>query len=398
MSDGKKIGGYIGIFILVGVVGLPFFVGEHMTTGGIIAFSFIEACLLGLTLIWFCSYKKWISDPVIRQTWSVFMNSILYMMVIVLFSLQSEKSHYWLIPYGLFMLLLLIAFLYIPWRGTSKGTFWEWLRQFWNPDKAFGGKAFSDFANAVGVLSAIAIGVRDAGEGWFWLGQFGAFLAALVGLSLVERWTRDPSEWFLWSAGLNFSVAAFTFLSIASPIEGNLWLKIPQTVVLGLMLGIIAFHLLRWFVKLRQFTPDGYAFFFIWILILAVGAITLLWVFWIFPTPDKLPFVFSIAAIISWIVIEGFSPFQKENYSLQSDWIKMLKLLNLGRSVVIIFGNLMLLTLVFWVETQNTSPEPLFYIGISITLLATVVGILMAAWTVALRHASLSRIGRTEEP
>jgi MFS family permease len=60
-------------------------------------------------------------------------------------------------------------------------------RRIWNPRKAFGGAIFGDVANTIGVVAGMGASRLFAPAAWWWLGQVGALLALMVGLSLLWR-------------------------------------------------------------------------------------------------------------------------------------------------------------------------------------------------------------------
>ncbi len=373
-----------------------------MTTGVIIVGSVAGAFLLGLLLVWILRRVGAITSPVIYQAAMVALGTIICMLLVVLVSLSCQLNHFVLILYAAMMLALVGFYLYSLVMATSTrraGQVPDIVRQFWSVQKAFGGGVFGDFANSVGILSGLgAYQLSNAGEGWFWLAQFAAFLAALVGLSLGMRWILEASsilegapKWTRWYALLNFAVGAFTFLSITSPTESasldtvnllrHLLLKVPQTVVLALMVINLLFFI-WWFWINRDDTHRYHALYLPWILmfLLAGGAIAALWIFQNTKTPNWLPAFFGCGAILSWVVIEFLSAIQN-----RGELVKVL------RSGSIILGNLAMLYLVIWVAVENPSTYGgvhwfLFSEAILLTILATLVGIILAARVVARRH------------
>ena len=406
-----------GAIVLIGTEVALIYVFFELTEWEKGMLGVIWACLIGWIFVW--TYGK--IDPqaaafyqVSIQTVKISLLAIFGMSVVFLLSNLIKYHLLWLILYGLYMLLLFCAYRSALWGG-HKGAFWGGLREFWNPKKTFGGGAFGDFANMTGVLSTIALGVSNDDKSWFWMGQFAAFLAALVGLSLVERSIQKASEElkaskeFLRCAGLNFSVGAFMFLSLICPsgameeLLRNWWLKGFQIFVLALMFSIIAW---KWqkFWKLRQFTNLFDAFFFFWIPLLVVGAIVTLVLFQIYIAPSWLWAIFSALAIFFWIILEFFnflSPpvlpqapdiivksVYKESVGVREIVLKWIWRI---RCTGIIIGNVPIIILTILIAIDDSFKNKPFVGDIMIVTviflgLATFLGITMAAYKVAERH------------
>ncbi len=105
-------------------------------------------------------------------------------------------------------------------------------------EKGLGGSIFGDIANMLGVFAGIGAyrlvsGNPSLTKTWWWIGQFGAFLAAIVSISLLWRWANTPdlpngqlntnsSEYKQkWPALFNWAVAAFTIISLYAPTTSN---------------------------------------------------------------------------------------------------------------------------------------------------------------------------------
>jgi hypothetical protein len=374
----------------------------------IIAGIVVVLCLIGLVIVWISLKNE--ARKKARRTWNVTLLLIIVMMLIIGFSLPLQSESYgWLGGYLPFLLVFLFMYL-----NSLFGMFTfdncPILRAIWNPRKGLGGGAFGDFANTVGVLAGVgAYQLSQAGEGWFWLGQFAAFLAALVGLNLGLRWIREP-QWIVddrtvpcflcthwWSACGNFAVGAFTFLAIISQSAQN-----TATVVLlrslwlfGIQMVLLLFPI--WILTLRQYfldsginTPPRCPFYFLctFISILVLGAIACLIIFQNNLAPSCMNPVFGIAAMVAWISME-LGTIIKISHTVY-DWKDLLKLI---RSLDIVIGNLALIAVVCWVATQSPTPttyEPgqwfLFCGAIVLAVHATVGGIMLSAHDVVDRR------------
>jgi glucan phosphoethanolaminetransferase (alkaline phosphatase superfamily) len=107
------------------------------------------------------------------------------------------------------------------------------ISRIWNWDKALGGTVLADTANAIGVLGGIGAHAVFSGlDGWWWVGQFGALLAIIVGLSSFQRWLLEaPQNVANWwqsdraalqaSSILNILVGSLTLLSLMLPSDSN---------------------------------------------------------------------------------------------------------------------------------------------------------------------------------
>jgi len=169
-----------------------------MIAGFIVTGCVLGVCILGLLLVWILQRTNKYKEMPMDQTAPVVLFAISGMMVVVLFSLLSGLYFWSKIVYALMMLTLIGFYLYSLLKATHElgsAQAPTWLKHFWNVQKSFGGGAFGDFANTVGVLAGVgAYQLINASEGWFWLGQFGAFLAALGGLSLGVRYLHPVKE------------------------------------------------------------------------------------------------------------------------------------------------------------------------------------------------------------
>ncbi len=157
-----------------------------IVTGGKIAVGILLACGVAFIAVWYFSCKG--MTAVVTETWYRSLFHVAGMMVIIAISLQRENEEGWsFLVYGIFVVFFLIVLL-LSWIDKQI----EELSWLWNTTKGLGGGAFGDFANAIGILAGIgAYQLKDASPGWFWLGQIGAFLAMIIGLSLCLRWIRD---------------------------------------------------------------------------------------------------------------------------------------------------------------------------------------------------------------
>jgi hypothetical protein len=105
------------------------------------------------------------------------------------------------------------------------------LGEHWHiTQKGLGGSIFGDVANMIGVLTGVGAYRLVAGDphlirSWWWIGQMAAFLAGVVGLSLLWRWAiSNPGGGEgeqKWPALFNWAVAAGTLLSLYAPTPAN---------------------------------------------------------------------------------------------------------------------------------------------------------------------------------
>ncbi|MCB9423126.1 MAG: hypothetical protein H6667_25230 [Ardenticatenaceae bacterium] len=107
------------------------------------------------------------------------------------------------------------------------------ISRVWNWDKALGGTVLADTANAIGVLGGIGAHTLLSNlDGWWWVGQFGALMAIIVGISIFQRWLLEVpqanGDWWLSdratvqaSSILNILVGSLTLLSLMLPSQSN---------------------------------------------------------------------------------------------------------------------------------------------------------------------------------
>lgn len=374
-------------------------IGIYITLGA------MGGCVLGAIAVGFFVAKGWIRDRSTARAAMVWFGTIFFALVIVLSSLLGAHDRWWLFLYGSLMLLLPLFFLYSLRKATSRlrlASVPNWLKSFWNVQKAFGGGLFGDFANTIGVLAGVgAYQLSKADESWFWLGQFGAFLAALVGLSLVMRWILQSGKMqegnpksTRWYALGNFAIGIFTFLSITTPTStANLellrsWLRIVQFIALAILSLFLGFYV-YWFRVNRENTfaesPGLSVLIWFGLISLDVGSIIALIFFQIYKDLDVLQIVFGGAAILIWLFMEFGA--------LIENWRKNLAVL---RSLSIIIGCIFLFSLTIWVGSASvnnpvTEYRPsqwfLFSASLVLTTQATLAGIAMAANSTARKRA-----------
>lgn len=247
---------FLVIFFLIVSSGVIFILLQidELVTGGKIAFAVIVICLfVKIAMLIFFEGLLGAKEYKLRETtieiWNITLVSIIVLMLIVGVSMQCAPqlngSHDpgWLIAYVVLIIFLLATFLISLTRWSDKIR--DYVGYFWNPDTGLAGDDFSDFTNAVGILAGIgAYELARADEGWFWLGQFGAFLTALIGLSLTYHWiielrqSEKNTQW--WNAFGNLLCGTFTFLAIITAaidlVTGNSLIWILQVIILSILI------------------------------------------------------------------------------------------------------------------------------------------------------------------
>jgi hypothetical protein len=279
----------------------------------------------------------------------------------------------------------------------------EIFEDYWDMYKVFSGGMFGDFANTVGILSGVgAYQLKEANNGWFWLAQFAAILAALVGLSHGMRWILEAGDklesgqpkYTRWYALLNFAVGIFTFLAVATPtamtsqdmleLLRHLLLKILQWIVLVLMLvNILIYFFKYWGIWGKTGRKLGFSLW-LFMFLLAGGAIIALAIFGGTIAPNWLAAVFGGFAIFSWLAIEVMSAVQNRREN-----IKLL------RSILIILGNFFMFILLLLVSPQPEEFTPVHWMVFSFALTfligATLLGLILSAYSTAKKAARRRR-------
>ncbi len=284
-----------------------------------------------------------------------------------------------------FIIALVSALLTIRDRNPSRI-----FKGYWNMDKAFGGSVFADIANTIALLAgAGAYQITRLSPSWFWVGQFGACLAVLAGVSVALRWTMGTlyrshrlvttnpltDRWFAIG---NLAIGCFSLLALMSPVNGNDAFS-RNWVLLGMQMGVLALAvilplviILVGFYHYPRLYLDRWTWPF-WALILLVplGTVAGLIVFGTLPynVSAALPATLTDAALAVWIAMEA-----KGIYDNRSDERKVL------RGSLIMLGNLFMFPLVIWVA--STEPDTfigghwiLFTAGLNLPAIATLIGV-----------------------
>jgi hypothetical protein len=431
------IGLVVGSIILMSQPG-----SNWLVSGMKAAIVVILLCLVIGLIIWIISPFGMAS--VTSETWVRTLLHIAGMMLIIGIALQREHDDgwsavlYWIIL-GIFSFVVLLSL---------REQYIEWLKPLWNTAKGLGGGAFGDFAGAVGILAGVgAYQLQDASDGWFWLGQCGAFLAMLIGLSLSLRWIRQD-DWkkedkeapcFLfthwWYAHSTVAAGALTFMSMITqtasvdpipPLRQTAWLFWLQLIFIIILVLVVAFSLLYYFRRIyelgRNKVGDKFQFpclalrfdmlNFLNIFWTAAAGILLVWVY----TSDTIfcdwasSFFGSWATLIGVLIefgilwtaggafwdgsvfkdIQVLHPEEGEVVNPIRNWKEPLKIM---RGVDIILGNLALFVLVLWIafwDPQATDYNPvqwfLFCGAIVLMTQASLGGIILSTHDVARRR------------
>jgi len=149
----------------------------------LIAFGVIGGGLLigGLVFTTLQANNRWFTTKIVVAS------LILGVLAILFTTSVLWWSPAFLVGIGSLSLLLAIG-LFIPHLSTI-------IRRFWNPKKAFGGGAFGDIANTVGVIGGLGGSKAfPASDGWWYIGISGGFLAYIVALSLAIRFIREKES------------------------------------------------------------------------------------------------------------------------------------------------------------------------------------------------------------
>jgi hypothetical protein len=344
---------------------------------------------------------------------------------------------YWIIL-GIFSFVVLLSL---------REQYIEWLKPLWNTAKGLGGGAFGDFAGAVGILAGVgAYQLQNASDGWFWLGQFGAFLAMLIGLSLSLRWIRQDdwkkedkeapcclfTHW--WYAHSTVAAGALTFLSMIfqtastdpiPPLRQTAWLFWLQLGFIILIL-IVALSFSLQLPKILElskkkegdkplFPQIGLRYTLLLILIVVWTAVTGVLLVWIYSSDIIFAdwvssFCGAWATVIGVLIefgilwtaggafwdgsvfkdIQVLHPEEGEVVNPIRNWKEPLKIM---RGVDIILGNLALFVLVLWIafwDPQATDYNPvqwfLFCGAIVLMTQASLGGIILSTHDVAYRR------------
>jgi Ca2+/Na+ antiporter len=420
-----------GLIIALGLAISGFAFSPVTVTGWKVAGVIIVICLIIWVISAIIGAIVYYSETT-KQTWDVSLFSVIVTMVIIAFSMQCKEKNWWAFTVYIALLLVFIVFVVIslfPAAHEADQPNKVGLRKIWNPDKGLGGGGFGDFANSVGILAGVgAYQLQGADPGWFWLGQFGAALAMLIGLSLCLRWIRKAKldkknpmtddKWF--SALMPYLAGVFTFLAIILSTDSleNLvgehagWLSGLQTAFLGLMIILGAFMIYKFYESSRNF---------VWLLvgIVASNLICIIFLITFFMLQNDIPgwmgpafgilatlFGVTLEAVSLWQVENSFitgKAFQREESFLRFETLYYLKNwkdpLRVMRGLDIVLGNLALFALVFWVcssppdptstdmQTYNPVQWFIFCGGIVLMVQASLGGIIMSANDVANDHA-----------
>ena len=271
-------------------------------------------------------------------------------------------------------------------------------KQIVNVEKAFSGVMFGDIAITIALMAgAGAYQLSNLQPHWFWLGQMGAILGVLVGLSqalrlLLTNWSYHSQQadfeakekelrFLAFSAMANMAISCLTLLALMSPIENNegfsknITLVMVQILVLLLGFLIPIAILAGFFGGLYSRRPNGkkglWIFFWISLAVETIGTAAVLLVFYsvIKQAPKELPGYLALAALVVWSAIEI--------YGLVINHVDSRKAL---RAVLIIAGNIFMVSLVIWLFFLD--PEKfiggnwiLFCAGVTLPTIATLIGI-----------------------
>ena len=154
--------------------------------------------------------------------WVLFPLTFAIILLIYATAALSEVNLFWLIILAVIvppiLILFCIAYVYQILNRPLPARL-AWLDSIWTLKKGFGGTIYGDFGNAVGALSGVGAFAANPVPTWWWVAHMGAFLAILVGFSLLLRWMQaeTDNEYDLprLLAGLfNLAVGSFTLMSI----------------------------------------------------------------------------------------------------------------------------------------------------------------------------------------
>lgn len=301
------------------------------------------------------------------------------------------------------------------------------LSEFWNSDKAFGGTVFGDFANTVGVIAGVGLyQVSNQAEGWFWLGQFGAFLAILVGLSLgLRAWdtairilagdnNAGEPAWQSAMAVGNLTIGAGTIMALMTFPQGTTTTQSFIVTVGGIWIGFlvivgIAGFRLAWLWKNVQATlPTDRARSVIKKILVGIfqGAIVLVpvaGIVWLAVTVSgqkyspEIPFRISLIPFLTWGLMELATIIKLLADRNQDRWWALF-----ARSTAILVANILMIVLVSTLDPQTNAIREnwqwaLYAIALSFAGAATLAGIHLGMLTLRTRALGrANRVGRRQ--
>jgi hypothetical protein len=275
-------------------------------------------------------------------------------------------------------------------------------------DKGLGGSAFADIANMVGVFAGIGAYRLVSGnptlvKAWWWIGQFGAFLAAVVSLSLLWRWVHPPAgspadtqKLQKFPALFNWVVATGTIVSLYSPNNDNRsFVKLDEAgangapaaiywlVLLGLLVIALAAMLIY---RRKRFFEDWQAVLVsaAFMLITIAAAITVGIAIWkAYGTDDwsVAGTVIGMIAVTAWITGELINfIFVTRDWKPVNNYIKVVEYLDWEKNLWEVVGGLGTILFIAgntWRKTDwQTMNDYLFIIAASLGFLGTLRGIL----------------------
>ncbi len=296
------------------------------------------------------------------------------LLIVIALSLFMQVSKFAAIGYVPVMAAMTAIYIYSVIAAVRKINVPNWLKEFWNVEKAFGGFIFADFASTIGLLGGVgAYRLRNQDEAWFWLGLVGALLATLVGLSLGLRsllvLDEDPAHsrvpprtsgrWMRWFALGNLLIGVFTLLSVTSPAEDVVkhtsnfdlvrapGLRWPLDFIVPLVMLNVAYFM-AWFYFDRRhnqnYTWDEHLPW--WLMAVAsLGTVIAMILNMIYVFPDWMPAFFGACAFLVWLIMEFGTLVQLR----LSSFIRTL------RGVLIILGSLVMIFLLIWIEASLPS-------------------------------------------
>lgn len=404
----------------------------------------IGLCMILAWIVWVYSYWGRGMSKVNQQTWYVSLLSVAAMLLPVWVSIMiPSQKPIWLILYLIFLSIAFGVMLYSTWKTRSEVDSEELIsgqksliRKAWNWNKGLAGGTFSDFANGLGILAGVgAYQVQNPSPVWFWMGQFGAFLAIMIGLNLCVRWTREKDRieriletedatfyvFTKWTAAiLSYLCGTVTFLALittaAASIDASGTFQLADPLKSSLAFSIIFFSLMvvGCLVFIFRHWDPSFGFLGTTVLLSLITAVPLTYLV-IYSigsnaaiTPEGWGTGYGIAATVLGVMLElasfwslktsfvsgsAFSIVkEKDSRHLEThltDWKSPFRLV---RGIYIILGNIALLVLVIAVgDTFEIWMWVVFSIAIAVLLEAAFMGIFLSNHDVAVKNAETTR-------
>ncbi len=349
----------------------------------------------------------------VRFRWAVWPPALGFLCFSTGISLLVVQGSGYAVLYALLVAVLFFGFLFAYVSSLHRvrtGTSNHEENKYWNSDKAFGGSVFGDAAVTIALLSgAGAYQLSRLAPNWFWLGQFGVYLALLVGVSQALRAlmgaygkVETDMKFDHWFAFGNLAIAYLTLLALMAPVKNSEaisrnWvytgLQIGALGIVGVG-GLILIVIFYYYFSASRQSVDRDAWLYWAKLVLTLLTIGALIGFRLLPgeAPDYLPAILGVCALLIWECMEFFSlGYNVAEYGDSGDQVAARKLL---RGSLILVGNIFMMALMIWV-----APAPptvfigghwiLFCAGITLPSIAVLIGIDIGIKSLADKHVTV---------